>query len=89
MFTAETICLIAGPIIAGLVQLFKAVDLVDRYPKVVAFLLSMLTAFVSGFHFGSLDWKVIATCVIGPFAAAVATYEVGKTVKYSIETRST
>lgn len=79
MLTATTVCLIAGPFIAGLVSLFKKVTIVAKYPKVVAFILSILIAVVSGLTAGGMDWRVIAECVLVPFATAVATYEVVKT----------
>lgn len=72
----ELICLVAGPVIAALVQAAKALSFVQRYPKIVAFALSTLTAVVSGFAFGGLDWQAIATCTLVPFTASIATYEV-------------
>lgn len=80
VITAEWICLVAGPIIALLVSAFKKVSVVQQYPKVIAGLLSALFAVVSGLTFMELDWAAIAVCTIGQFSAAVATYEVQKTL---------
>lgn len=78
LFTVEMICLIAGPIIAGLVQVAKGWSVVAAYPKVVAFVLAIATGVISGLTLGGFDWVAIAECTIVPFAAAVATYEVVK-----------
>lgn len=75
---ATLICLLAGPVIAGLVSLFKKAEIVARYPKAVAFILSVVIAVVSGMSLGHLDWPSIAQCVLVPFAGAVASYEVVK-----------
>lgn len=80
MVTADLICLIAGPFIAGLVSLFKKLTVVANYPKVTAFILSVIISVVSGLTLRGLNWPMIAQCVLVPFAAAVASYEVVKTV---------
>lgn len=77
--TTEWICLAAGPVVAGLVQVLKTSALVARYPKVWALGLAGVTAVVSGLTVGSFDWQAIATCTLIPFAGAVATFEVAKT----------
>lgn len=76
--SADMICLVAGAGIAGLVSLFKKWSFVDRHPKVVALGLAAVTGVVSALTFGGLDWATVAQCTIGPFMAAVATYEVAK-----------
>lgn len=81
LMTVEYICLVAGPLIAGLVSLAKSISIVWEYPKVTALVLSILTAVISGLTIGSMDWQAIAECTIVPFTAAVATYEVVKTAK--------
>ena len=80
---AKLICLIAGPIISGLVQLFKGVSFVQKYPKLVAAVLSIISGIISGLTFHGLDWQSIAQCVIVPFSMAVATYEVATSTKTS------
>ena len=67
------------PIIAALVQLFKRASFVAQYPKATALILATVIALVQGLTFRGLDWTMIAECVLIPFAAAVATYEVVKT----------
>ena len=81
LMTVQYICLVAGPIIAALVSAAKQLVIVSQYPKVVALVLSILTSLVSGLTVGDLDWVAIAECTLIPFAAAVTTYEVVKTVK--------
>lgn len=80
MISTEMICLIAGPLITVLVSGLKSVNLINQYPKVFAALVSAIGAIVAGLTFWDLNWQEIAVCVITPFSAAVATYEVSKTV---------
>ena len=76
MVTVELICMIAGAVIAPIVTLFKNLSFVAKHPKIVAFVLSIVVAAVSGLSFGDLDWEAIAACVVVPFSVAVMTYEV-------------
>lgn len=78
-FSSEFICLLAGPVITILVSAFKQLSIVSRYPKGTAFVLSVITAVISGLSFSDLDWPVIAACIVVPFSTAVATYELAKT----------
>lgn len=75
---AEWICLAVGPLITLAVSAFKRWQFPSQHPKVVAFLLSTLFGVVSSFTYMDLDWKALATCILVPFWAAVATFEVVK-----------
>lgn len=82
MIDANYICLVAGPIIALLVSVFKSMAIVAEHPKVFAAILSVVFAIVSGLTFEPwgemLDWPAIAQCLIVPFSTAVASFEVVK-----------
>lgn len=71
------ICLLAGPIISGLVSLLKKVSFVDNHPKTVAFVASAIVGGVSTFtgDTAGVGISELAQCILIPFAGAVATYE--------------
>lgn len=75
---ATYICLLAGPIIAGIVSVFKRWTLVARHPKWFALAFSLIIPFVQALTLYELDWAMLAECLLVPFAGAVATYEVAK-----------
>lgn len=76
--TAEFICLIAGPVIAIAVSAMKRLSFVAAHPKIVAAILSIIIGLTNTLTAGGLDWPMLAECILIPFAAAVATYEVAK-----------
>lgn len=79
LMNAEFICLVASAVIAGIVSAFKALAIVQKYPKIVAALLSAVFGAVSGLTYLDLDWPSIAVCTLTPFLASVGVYEVAKT----------
>lgn len=78
MINAELICLIAGLFISGLVQLFKNWAFVQNHTKLVAMGLSIIISVVGNLTLWEMDWQGIAACILIPFSAAIATYEVAK-----------
>lgn len=74
--TATWICLIAGPVIALLVQAFKRIAFVSQHPKIIVALLSLIVAAVQGLAGSGFGWPMLVECLILPFSSAVATYEV-------------
>lgn len=71
------ICLLAGPVISGLVSAAKRIPFVSNKPKIVAFGLSVLTGAISVYFGGAagVGASELAQCILIPFAGAVATYE--------------
>lgn len=84
MNISQLICLVAGPVIAVLVSLFKGLRLVAAYPKIVVLLLAIVVGVVSNLTYAGLDWEALAACILIPFSTAVAAYEVAKTTKNSL-----
>lgn len=70
------ICGLAGPIISFLVSLLKGISFINKYPKITAFILSVITGAATTF-FGDQTQGIgqLVQCILIPFAGAVATHE--------------
>ena len=74
---ANTICLVAGPLISFLVSALKAIPWVKNNPKWVAFAISAILGSVTsltGMYHG-ISIAELAQCVLIQFAGAVTTHE--------------
>lgn len=79
--TDNPMCLVYGGVISFAVSLLKRIGFIKNNPKIVAFILNILSVTIMQYWNNRnpgtvLDWSVFVQCVLEQMSASVATHEI-------------